>query len=168
MKKIIFGVVTVFLVVLDQLFKFLVAQWLPMEYDTATIIPGVLNFTHIENDGAAFSAFAGQRWFIIILTVAIMAICLYFVFTNKIKSWFLHITGAMVVAGGLGNLIDRLFRGGLVFDYIDVNFAPFENFAVFNFADCLVVVGVILVIVGVFVEDYQENKKNKLSQQEGE
>ncbi|PWM99694.1 MAG: signal peptidase II, partial [Massilioclostridium sp.] len=49
MKKIIFGVVTVFLVVLDQLFKFLVAQWLPMENDTTTIIPGVLNFTHIEN-----------------------------------------------------------------------------------------------------------------------
>lgn len=72
------------------------------------------------------------------------------------------ICAALILAGGIGNLIDRLFRGGSVIDYLDVRLF---SFAVFNFADCCVVVGVILFAIYLFFFD---GKKKSAEQKEAD
>lgn len=157
-KKVIFFVITAALVGVDQLIKFVLAQVLPKEFDSMVIIDGVLNFTHVENEGAAFSVLSGKTWFLIILTLIIIIFGIYLILSNKITTPIMKTSFCLMISGGLGNLIDRIFRDGCVFDFIDLDFAPLKNFAIFNFADCLVVVGVIVMIVGLFVEDVFHDK----------
>ena len=156
MKKHLFIICSLILIGLDQLFKYLIQSFLPQEYDSVVLIPGILNLTHIKNSGSAFSLFEGQQMFLIIFTSLLILIGLYLFFFNKLHGFFLCFSVCMVVSGGIGNLIDRIMLGKVI-DYIDLNFFPFQNFAIFNFADCLVVVGVICVVVAVFLEEHHKN-----------
>ena len=76
--------------------------------------------------------------------------------TGKIRNKFYQVCAVMVIAGGLGNLIDRIFRGFVV-DYIEVQFM---DFAVFNFADILVTCGAFM-IMGYTVYDLVKEQKLK-------
>ena len=152
---------SILMVVLDQLFKWLAKIFL---YDlpgrTHPVIKDVFHLTYIENRGAAFGLFDGKGIFLILLTSAIIAGCVLLLLLEKIKSPFLMWSIGLVIGGGIGNLIDRLFRH-YVIDYLDFRLI---NFAVFNFADCCVVIGTIMVLVFVvFLERKtirapQENK----------
>lgn len=75
--------------------------------------------------------------------------------TKKIKSKFYLTCAVMVISGGLGNLIDRVLKGYVV-DFIEVQFT---DFAVFNFADILVTVGAIAIMIYVIVDMFRERKK---------
>ena len=86
--------------------------------------------------------FAGLSWLLIILTIGLMAALLVFLFRYKHHTWMSRTSCVLIIAGGIGNLIDR-FIFGYVVDYIHVLFFP----DVFNFADCCVVVGAILFAV---------------------
>ncbi len=117
----------------------------------------ILNLTYLENDGALFGSFSGMRWILIAVTTALMIFCIYCIFRfQKEKVAVTALT--LIVSGGIGNLIDRLFRGGKVVDYFDVQFM---DFAIFNFADCCVVIGVILIVVQTFIIDVIKEKKKK-------
>ena len=72
-----------------------------------------------------------------------MVFCIYYMIKHK-SNRFVVISLSLIVSGGLGNIIDRIFRNGLVVDYLDVKLF---KFAIFNFADCCVVIGVILLLV---------------------
>lgn len=166
MKKYLFVICSALFIGLDQLFKFLIQQILPHEFDSMVLIPGVLNFTHIQNNGSAFSLFEGKQWFLIIFTSLLILVGLYLFFFHKLHGFFMCFSVCMVVSGGIGNLIDRIFLGKVI-DYIDLNFAPLKNFAIFNFADCLIVVGVICVLIAVFLDEKKQNKP-RLSVEKGE
>lgn len=130
------------LVGIDQILKVVVQANLALN-DTVPFIPGFISFTYVENTGAAFNSFDGQRWFLIGLTsLAILAMIGLLVF-RKIKNPVLIWHFAVIIAGGLGNLVDRIFRGSVI-DYIELKFI---NFAIFNFADCMVVVGMISLLI---------------------
>lgn len=86
---------------------------------------------------AAFGMLENQRWFFIILTVAVVLAGIYYILSGKLKSNYLLVCFMLIISGGIGNLIDRIFRG-YVIDYIEVLFV---HFAVFNFADILVTCG---------------------------
>lgn len=107
-----------------------------------TCIPGLLEFTYLENTGAAFGFFSGFSWVIILLTLLLSVALIIFLFRYKYHTFLSYAACILVVAGGIGNLIDR-FAFGYVVDYIHVLFFPY----VFNFADCCVVVGAILFAV---------------------
>ena len=66
----------------------------------------------------------------------------------------------MLIGGGIGNLLDRIVRG-YVIDYIDVSFWPFDSFAIFNFADCLVVIGTILLLVFLLKDELCRWRKDR-------
>ena len=66
----------------------------------------------------------------------------------------------LIISGGFGNIIDRLFRGGLVVDYLDVQLF---DFAIFNFADCCVVVGVVLLLIQILFFDKSTSQKTKMN-----
>lgn len=142
-SAIVFTAIFLFGVVLDQLTKYwVVLQIKPQK--TLPLIENVLHFTYAENTGAAFSIFRGRQSFLVLLTSIGMA--LIFVYMVSIKGegkGLLKLSMALILAGGIGNLIDRL-RLGYVVDFIDVRLI---NFAIFNVADICISIGVFLLVV---------------------
>ena len=127
-----------------------------------TVVDGILDLTFVENRGVAFGMFSGQRWFILLLTILIAAGLLYFYKTLPRKQEYrpVRLSLILVLAGAVGNIIDRMFRGYVV-DFFEFTF--FE-WPVFNVADIYVVVGVILLalmILFVIKEEDLDLKKKK-------
>ncbi|MDD5952822.1 MAG: signal peptidase II [Oscillospiraceae bacterium] len=148
-------IVTGALVVVDQLIKLVVTTQL-QPIGSVSVIPGLLNLTYTQNFGAAFSMLSGKTWFFIIATAVVSAALILGLFLYKKHNWLSYTACTMIVAGGVGNLIDRIFNPGhFVTDYIQISFFP----AIFNFADILVVVGTILLIL--FVLFYMGRDKEK-------
>ena len=103
----------------------------------------IVNLTYTENQGAAFSIMSGKQWFTVgFATVALIIFAVYII-RNYRNSRPAMIFSAMVVSGGIGNLIDRV-RIGYVVDYIELKIF---KFAIFNFADICVTVGVFLLMI---------------------
>lgn len=146
------------LIGLDQLIKFLVVEYIK-DNGVFIFIDGILNFTYVENTGAAFSILTGSRWLLIVITSILLIGLLAAVVTKRIKTPFMVWSAILIIAGGIGNLIDRILHG-YVIDYIDAAFL--KNFAIFNFADCLVVVGVAMMIIYILIyEPIKLYKKEK-------
>ena len=114
----------------DQLIKLWTVEHLALGQSQA-FWPGLMQLTRVHNYGAAWSSFSGQTAALAVVTVLLMAAVAYLLGV---------IAGVMILAGGVGNLIDRLFRGYVV-DMFDLTLF---SYPVFNFADCCVVVGAIL------------------------
>lgn len=141
MKKVKFFVINIILITIDQIFKYYIL--INKENLPNNIINGVLNFTYCENRGIAFGiGQGGAKIFALMTLLMIIVALIYIAFEfNKLKG--LTVFGiALVISGGIGNLIDRLFRG-YVIDYID--FSEIVDFPIFNFADICIVVGVIII-----------------------
>lgn len=155
------------LVAVDQLTKIIMILWLK-PLGTFELVPNFVHFKFVENSGAAFSMLQNARWFFIVLTSICIAACVYIIVSNKIKEKYpvfknKIVTAALVLisAGGAGNLIDRIFRGGKVVDFIE---PLFVNFAVFNFADSLVTVGAFILIIYLIydiIKDFKSRKRLK-------
>ncbi len=131
------------LVAADQITKLLISSNFEIGESTH-IIGGLLDFTYVQNRGAAFGMLSEQRWIFLVMTTAIIiGICWLW-----LNGYIDHITGrisaVLIVAGGIGNMIDRIAFGYVV-DFIDVS--PLFDFAVFNVADCCVTVGAVIMAV---------------------
>ncbi len=121
----------------------------------------VLRLTYLENDGAIFGSFGGMRWILVSVTAVLMAFCVYYMIKHR-KEKMLVVCMTLIVSGGVGNIIDRLFRSGRVVDYLDVQLF---NFAVFNFADCCVTIGAALLLLYiVFFDKSGRDKKPEIQQ----
>lgn len=134
----------------DQYFKQLAITYLSTRADfSVPIIKDFFHLTYVENRGAAFSLFEGKSVFLIGASVLISVVFIVVLLSNKVKSKFVMFAIALVIGGGIGNLVDRIARGYVV-DYFDLRVI---NFAIFNFADCCVVVGTILIMIYIlFIE----------------
>lgn len=124
----------------------------------------IFSLTHIRNSGAAWSIMEGKTWFLIALPIVVCMIGLVYMYKIRNGSKLELISLAMLVAGGVGNLIDRV-RMGEVIDYI--KFEP-VNFPIFNFADICVVIGAILFCVSIFITDVVKEKQQKQAESEAE
>jgi len=136
------------IVILDQATKAMIAASIPM-YESVTIIPGLLDFTHVRNTGAAFGLLNAtdlpMKSFVMILMaiVAIVAIGAYGA-TLRADENIARAGLSLVLGGALGNLIDRA-RLGYVLDFVDV-YSGNWHFWAFNVADAAISVGAVLVI----------------------
>lgn len=128
----------------DQITKLLAVFHLKDQPDFA-VIPGVLEFSYLENTGAAFSSFLGKQGFLIILTLCVMLFIIwkYFKIPEGNRYSPMRISFLLLVGGGIGNLIDRIVNRYVV-DFI--YFVPI-NFPKFNLADCYVTIGMILLCI---------------------
>ncbi len=118
------------------------------------IIPGILSFNYLQNNGAAWNILTGQMWlFYIISTVAII-ICLYFLFNKKYKNPLFDVGISLVLGGIIGNFIDRLHLKYV----IDMLQLDFMHFNIFNIADSAITVGVILVFIYLIFFDEGDHK----------
>ncbi|HZJ56889.1 MAG TPA: signal peptidase II [Clostridia bacterium] len=146
---IIFGIV-----LLDRISKYLAIVYLK-DIGSIEIIKGVFSLTYVENRGAAFGILQNQRWFFIILTVVVGIGIIYFMFTQSNIESLLRISLSMILAGAIGNLIDRI-RFGYVVDMLHFTLI---DFPVFNVADCFVVAGTILLaFYTLFIADKPEKE----------
>ena len=122
------------------------------------IIKGLLNFTYVENTGGAYGFGANYTIVITILNIFVIGSILSFVILKQNKLEGKVIVGSIfIIAGGIGNLIDRIFRGYVV-DYIDIN--PLFKYPIFNLADIFIVLGSIILVIGVILSE----KKEKLNE----
>lgn len=144
------------LVGVDQWIKTIVVANME-EFETIQCIPGLLNWTYIRNEGAAFGILPNQRIFFIVLTSLLIAACIVLLFSKAARaSKWVTATLTLIIAGGIGNLIDRAAVGTVV-DYISVSFFP----PIFNFADCCVVVGAIMAILYFLILEPRWAKKKE-------
>ncbi len=152
------------MVCVDQLTKWLVVQNMQLHESVHLIKFGetqVLNFSYYLNDGSAFSMFGGKTEMLICVTSLMMGAMLCAMALKKVKTLPYIISFSLIIAGGVGNLIDRLFNDGLVVDFIDVRII---NFAIFNFADICAVCGGLLLCAVVCFEEAAEKRAAKHSE----
>lgn len=145
----------VLLVGLDRFSKILAVKYLSGG-TPVTVIPHILGLRYTENTGAAFSMLSKNTDFLIIITIVSMAFLVYLIFIKKYGTVIERALMTVVLAGGIGNLIDRIVSGYVV-DYFEF---LFMNFAVFNVADIYITVGITLYLVYALCEEYK-NKKDK-------
>ncbi|MBE6798976.1 MAG: signal peptidase II [Ruminococcaceae bacterium] len=145
----------VLVVVVDQLTKYLVTVFMDVN-EVIKLIPGILNLNRITpNAGAAFGILEGKTWFLITVTALIMIICIGLLIRKTFDSKLMYWALCLVLGGGIGNLIDRVARGGNVIDFLEFGF--FE-FPVFNVADIAVCVGagmMVLYFIVDFIADWR-------------
>ena len=144
------------LAAIDQIIKFFVNANLK-EVGSVSVIDNLLSFTYVENNGVAFGSFAGNRWIFVVLTNALIAAILIYMFKKKPQSKLFYASVALIVGGGIGNFIDRVLYG-YVIDYISLSFFP----PVCNFADYCITVGTVLLMIYVlfFTSTGKKDLKN--------
>jgi len=119
-----------------------------------TLIDGALYLHYVENTGAAFSIFQGHRWPLVVITSVLILAVLGAFLSGKVTNKLYITTLSLIMAGGVGNLIDRMTRGFVV-DYIDFRLI---NFAVFNLADACITVGTILLCGAIIMSDIKRTR----------
>ncbi len=155
MFQLISTIIAVIIIALDQIVKNWAAETL-VNGDIA-IIKNVLYLKYAENTGVAFSMFSDNRWILVGVTSIMLAVVLAFFLSGKAEGKLELFSLSLLLAGGVGNLIDRISLG-YVIDYIDVRII---NFAIFNIADICICVGAFLLCVAVYFSDKEKNEEKQ-------
>ena len=149
-------IAAVLLVAVDQITKYIaLTQLKPI--GSVTFIDGFMDFTFVENRGAAFGIFSGKTWLLLDISIIICAVLVWAMTkmpqTKEYRK--LRVTFVLILSGAVGNIIDRALRGYVV-DFFEFTFIKWP---VFNMADIYVVVGTIVmaVIIMFFMKDEKEN-----------
>ncbi|MBQ5446572.1 MAG: signal peptidase II [Lachnospiraceae bacterium] len=157
------GILVAFLVFIDQYTKYLIVNRLGMTKEIP-VLKGIISFKYLENDGIAFSFLSGKTFIINAMGIFFTAVIIYMLFVlqrniNNLKSDnsnfykklnILQVLISFVIAGSVGNIIDRI-RLGYVVDFIKTDFI---DFPVFNVADCYVTVSVFFIfVILIFMKD---------------
>lgn len=136
-----FFVVIILVAVIDQVFKYTVRSYVPPCYTVDTFLP-FFKITNIRNVGAAFGSMAGMRIYLIVSSLIIMVVVIYYIFKKNIKNLWLLTFLALILGGGLSNLYDRVFYG-FVTDYLKLTFFS----PVCNLGDYCICCGVVAVLI---------------------
>lgn len=152
MRKYVLPAIILALIGLDQWLKYYIVSHFELG-QAKPWIPGFMSLTYLRNYGAAFSILQNQRWLFAIMTVVIMAWAIWYLIKHINGSRWLLTALVLLIAGGIGNFIDRL-RLGYVVDMFQTDFI---DFAVFNVADTYLTVGVCLLFIIILKEDTNGN-----------
>jgi signal peptidase II len=133
----LYAIVAALILILDQGLKYWTVQNLALNEGTAVLIPGILQLTHVRNTGGAFGLFPGGRWLFLALLAVFCAAVVYMLAKKLIGGSFGRWMAVLVMAGALGNGIDRAIYGYVV-DMIEFEFVGW--FPVCNVADCFITV----------------------------
>ena len=154
----LYAIVAVIVLILDQGLKYWTTVNLELGEGVRELLPGVVHLTNIHNSGAAFGLLDGlsfARWLFVGLTVVFVVVVVILISTKVIKGGFGRWMATLVVAGALGNGIDRVIHGYVV----DMFELEFISFPVFNIADIFVTCGAILFIFALLIFPQFHKKK---------
>lgn len=157
--------VTALTLIADRVTKIVVANSFSL-YETRdppiAFLRHVFSFTYTTNTGAAFGLFPDHGIVFVIIAFAVVAAIIYYYRHLPVGYYLVRLALGLQLGGALGNLIDRL-RQGYVIDFVDFNFWPLQDWAVFNVADSAIVVGVCLLAIVMLREDiYEQDTKTSL------
>ena len=141
-------------IAIDISSKRAIVELLKVERTSIAVIPNIFHFTYIRNHGAAFSILEGNpllRWLSLVVSLVLVAIAILKIFSNIWE----QLGFGLILAGAVGNGIDRLFFDGSVVDFIDLRII---NFAIFNWADVSINLGIICLLIHTFI--YQPKQSN--------
>lgn len=154
MKKIIYLIAGIG-ILLDQITKFLASIYL----DNIDIIPAFFSLTYVENKGAAWGILNNSTIVLVGISVIVLLLISKYI-SSTIEFTKLSVVSYGLLIGGIfGNLIDRIFRG-FVIDFLNFNILGY-NFPVFNIADTMIVIGVILMFIEVIGDTYGNKSRKK-------
>jgi len=145
----------ILIVAFDQITKYFAEKNLA-DGKIVSFLPGFVQFRYAQNTGMAFSMLSGARWIFVVITIIVCGGVMWFLFSNRAKSLWVYWSLGVVLAGGVGNLIDRA-RFGYVVDFIEPTFV---NFAVFNIADCAVTCGAVVLVVYLLIDAFKKDKRD--------
>lgn len=145
---VVYFLISALLVGLDQWSKYLTVQNISLG-ETKEFIPGFLSLTHLRNTGAAWSLLEGKMIFFYVITVIVSVVIIYLLIKNYKKSIWYSVGLSFVLAGAIGNFIDRV-RLDYVVDMLQTDFM---NFPIFNVADSTLVVGVICIFIYLILDE---------------
>ena len=150
----LYAILAAALVALDQVVKYLVRANIQAG-QIIEVIPGLMGLTYVENTGAAFSMLSEHTWLLTLVSAVVSVLLATTLAKNTLRHPFGKLTLAVILAGAVGNLIDRALMGYVT----DMFKTLFMDFAVFNVADiCVVCGGIALAVYVLFFYDKLEKK----------
>ncbi len=139
---------------IDQLIKYFIVEYLkPVK--SASVIDGLLSLIYVENRGVAFGMFQDHVIVFAIITALLISVFIYLIVKKKFTGPLFAASAVLMIGGGIGNLIDRIFRQYVV-DYLSVSFFP----PVCNFADYCITIGAVLFVIVLFMQT-KDNTSDK-------
>ena len=147
-RKVTVPIVIVALIALDQWVKFEIVKNIQLG-EVKPFIPKIVSLTYLRNTGAAFSILENQQWLFAVITLVVIGAAIWYLSKHIKGSVWLLSSLSLIIAGGIGNFIDRM-RQGFVVDMFQLDFI---NFAIFNVADSYLTIGVLVLIVMMLKEE---------------
>ncbi|WP_323702654.1 signal peptidase II [Mammaliicoccus sp. Dog046] len=141
------------LIIFDQLTKFLIVKSLEVG-ESVKVINHIIYITSHRNQGAAWGILQGKMWLFYIVTIVVLVILIVFFKNEGYGKPLTQLGLSLLIAGSIGNFIDRLFRGEVV-DFVDTYIFGY-NFPIFNVADASLTIGVIVLILVILFESKEE------------
>ncbi len=147
----------------DQISKFYIISNFELGEST-DFLKGFIDIIYINNKGGAWGILEGQTWTLLSITAILLIVCFTLLLKLGKKNKLLFWAITLILFGGVGNMIDRIFRDGNVVDFLHFEFYP--TFPIFNIADCAVVIGAGLLIFYFIYDSYRDAKlkKSKVAQ----
>ena len=152
-RKVMVPIVIVALIALDQWVKFEIVKNIQLG-EVKPFIPKILSLTYLRNTGAAFSILENQQWLFAVITLVVIGAAIWYLSKHIKGSVWLLSSLSLIIAGGIGNFIDRM-RQGFVVDMFQLDFI---NFAIFNVADSYLTIGVMVLVVMMLKEEDNASK----------
>ena len=149
-----YAILTVLLVVADQAVKYAVRANIPLG-GSIPFLPHVMDLTYVQNTGAAFSILRQHTWLLTLTSAVVVLVMCWLIVKGFFKNTLGRWSAALVLAGGMGNLIDRAVFGFVT----DMFKTTFMDFAVFNVADCCITIGVPLLFLYILLYVGRDEKK---------
>ena len=151
----LYALLAAVLVAADQVVKYLVRTYIPLG-TSVPFLPGLVDLTYVQNTGAAFSILSDHTWVLTLISAVVSVVIAAALLRGVVRHPFGVTSLTMVLAGAVGNLIDRALFG-FVTDMFDLQFM---TFAVFNVADiCVVCGGIAFCVYFLFYYDKLEKKE---------
>ncbi len=152
----LYFILSICLIVIDQLVKWWVRASIPLG-TSIPFLPCLMDLTYTQNTGAAFSSFSGMTWLLTLVSLGASVAVAALLWKGYFPGKWGKLSLALILAGAVGNLIDRAFLGFVT----DMFETTFMNFAVFNVADiCVVVGGLLMAVYVLLLWDRDKEKKN--------
>lgn len=139
---------------LDMLSKELISSMMKL-HESIPIIDNILRLTYIKNEGIAFGLLQGIPHILLFISIVVLAIIIYLTKRISTQKISIQIAFGLIIGGALGNIVDRI-RFSSVRDFLDVGINQQLRWPIFNIADSVVFIGVILILIF-----YEENSKTE-------